>query len=543
MRKVTLFLCLFASLFASGQNFIQSKNTKFYLSHNPYNAYGAIRKARMFDPNAPRPTNNVNPVPQDDWTFNVGTHGGMLQSQFPAVNIASLGSVSCSGDFAVYPLNATPGVGSQANLFGVNNLYTGTTTSFCPSGSNGGANNTGPSVYFAYAVGSAAIKTSPALSLTGGKLAVVESGSPAKLHIITLSQQTGSPTNVTTNAIAPPTETVISFTLGGANCTSSSTTDTNSDPFADYSNDRLFVGDDNGRVYVISGAFNGTPAIAYCGAVAASGAKLSLPVYDSTTNKIVVHDFTNGKLYSATVGATAFSSITSVTLGAANSIADAPLVDDYGFVYSWVNNDNGSPTSVAIYQYHTSTLTQNSKLTLGGSVSNAIYAGDFDNNYWVSGPTGANATLYSLGYNAATAGVPTLNSIQFNASSVMSFLMQGDTNIDSTSTTTGTASGITEAFDAGRNKPNGSDELFVSANGGAGRLSRWVVNTAISNNTTAASTTAPVAGGGSGIIPDGDTITTDNQTGNIYFGSLAAGGRCAASNWCVFKVGRAALAF
>src|SRR5256712_8915105 len=77
--------------------------------------------------------------------------------------------------------------------------------------------------------------------------------------------------------------------LGGTgscmfNLVYNSTTNTNSSPFYNYSTDELYVGDDGGKLWKVTGVFNGTPALATgnwaAGLYIGSARKLSGPVFD-----------------------------------------------------------------------------------------------------------------------------------------------------------------------------------------------------------------------------------------------------------------------
>src|SRR5579871_1492320 len=227
-----------------------------------------------------------------DWAVSLGGSGGMPIGETPAkftFNATAPLSfpASCNNDFVVFVINASPAAGTQANIVALNNLYTGTASSSCPNGPQSPVttNLTAPTFMWSYAVGSGQVYFSPVLSLDGKKVAFIESpatGGPV-FHVLTWVA--GQGTNATTGSVAPgsggSSVTSLAYTNTAVKgCTASSSTDNNSSPFVDYTNDVAYVGDDNGRLYRIKGVFNGTPTLDYCTTVS-SGKRLTSPVYDS----------------------------------------------------------------------------------------------------------------------------------------------------------------------------------------------------------------------------------------------------------------------
>ena len=108
----------------------------------------------------PRPRRHI----RVDWSISL-ENGYVPQNQFPAKYQFGIGQENCNSDYAVFGLTVT--TGTQANLVGINNLYT-TGTSPC----NGGA----PWVAFAYNTVTQTggqIRTSPTLSTDGTKVAFI----------------------------------------------------------------------------------------------------------------------------------------------------------------------------------------------------------------------------------------------------------------------------------------------------------------------------------------------------------------------------------
>ncbi len=171
--------------------------------------------------------------------------------------------------------------GSQANIVGFNNLYSGSGTSLC--------NHSNPEFIFSYASGVGPVATSPGLSLTGTKIAYVENDPNigAILHVLTFgsgSTEYGSNANCTnnnnggttlptcaTNPVIPgstsgstATDFMLPLGLVAANASTgvAGMADSFSSPFTDYANDTTYVGDNNGYLYAITPTFNATPAYA-----------------------------------------------------------------------------------------------------------------------------------------------------------------------------------------------------------------------------------------------------------------------------------------
>src|SRR5258708_5364132 len=104
-----------------------------------------------------------------DWSVPLGT-GHVAAHQFPAKYGFNLNNPpDCVNDYVVFPLNVGGVTNGQANIIGINNLYSG------PSGSPpcGAA----PNVNWAYngSTSGGKVLTSPGLSLDGTKIACIES--------------------------------------------------------------------------------------------------------------------------------------------------------------------------------------------------------------------------------------------------------------------------------------------------------------------------------------------------------------------------------
>jgi hypothetical protein len=230
--------------------------------------------------------------------------------------------------------------GSQASLVGVNHLYSGSGASLC--------NLSNPEFIFSYASGVGPVATSPTISLDGTKIGFVENDPNigAILHVLTFasgSTEYGTTASCTSNnnggttlptcATSPviPGSTsgstaadyMLPLGLVAADATTGTlgATDSFSSPFIDYSNDTIYVGDNNGYLYAITPAFKATPA--YEGG--------NFPVQLGTTPAPVIP---------TQVTATA----TTVTVTATNSLSIGEMVTISGVA---ANTGNGCTTADA----------------------------------------------------------------------------------------------------------------------------------------------------------------------------------------------------
>ncbi len=365
-------------------------------------------------------------TPGDFSAFNGGgtiPYGGVVTAQvqpnvFPAKYGASLTTASCGSDFVVYP-TGQPGATGAANIIAYNNLYEGG----CTTGIV-------PSVYWAYNTGAATVTTSPIISpdAAGTKVAFIQSTSttmslvvvkwaPSTTEFIT---EPGVPTT-STNISGCPAPCMTVTTISG------SVGDAYSSPFYDYrSDDAMYVGDNDGHLYKITGVFNGTiaPAVTQL-TLTGSTYDVGSPVYDPTSGCVFVGD-SEGYLYSVASGAggTVCSGGTfadyghsrNLGNGAANEgIFDAPLVDSTSEnVYAFVTGSAAIGNCVAgdncVVQFGAGTIssgsttaapTHTAAIGTGGASYN-LYDGIFDNVYFSSSAPSGN--LYAIGNTGVTTG-------------------------------------------------------------------------------------------------------------------------------------------
>ena len=268
-----------------------------------------------------------------DWAVSL-ENGYIPQNQFPAKYRFDVGAQNCNTDYVVFGLKVTSG--TQANLVGINNLYTGATTP-CNSGS--------PWVSFAYNTVTQTggqIKTSPALSTDGTKLAFVESTAGASyFHVLVLPNPIPTPPSQAGTVLSPQTPTTCTTpTTVGCMTTltiEATATNSNSSPWVDYNTDTAYVGADNGLLYKITPVFGGgQPALVndpsnWPVTVSTQAIKiLTAPVVDDTPGLIFLGDG-EGYLYSVKLtspGKTyaARQTIGWATHGNGTGVVDPPIV-------------------------------------------------------------------------------------------------------------------------------------------------------------------------------------------------------------------------
>ncbi len=203
---------------------------------------------------------------------------------------------SCTSDYVAIGIAATPASGGQANIVGLNNLYSTSPASTAPN-----CTTNGPTVIFAYASGTGEVPGSLIISLKGTQLAYIENLTTGKsyFHILTIGT-TGSNGTSPTIAVVPGTgnnavDKAVLLSPDGGVTNQSST----SDPFIVYTDndvsDVAYVttyssaGSGSGFLYKISDVFNGsaTPTIVWSVSI---NAIPSSPVYDTGSNSVFFTD-------------------------------------------------------------------------------------------------------------------------------------------------------------------------------------------------------------------------------------------------------------
>jgi hypothetical protein len=467
-------------------------------------------------------------------------YSGLTTTRLAANIVAAINANSATAGVTatstgnVITVTATTG-GTGGNSISVGETLTGfawggsTLAGGTPPGLCGTAQ---PTVMWAYDASTAAANSpmlgSPILSQDGTKVAFIESATTgAILHVLRWKSGDGG-TNLGATPVAPTTSTSTGSTyttcLGGTtscmfNLTLGTNNNTNSPPFYNYATDMLYVGDNGGRLWKVTGVFHGTPTIAAApwnaGVLVDSGATLTGPVYDSGTGNIFVGD-SNGRL-SFVPDSTGILSATNISgLGA---ITDPPIVDPSTgrvFVFS-----GGNGTGAIVEEAGTSALASPTSVNIGNnSATTHVHAGMFDNNYFTSVSTGH---LYVCGKQAGNAA-PALYSIPFNSSGVMTTPVNGPLNL-STTTTAQECSPLSEIYNP--NVGGGTDWLFLGVPANCafgGSTTGCIMSFNITSGTfpSTVSATAAENGGTSGIIVD--NVSTSVQASSAYFTTLSSPG-------------------
>lgn len=448
-------------------------------------------------------------------TFNFQPAPGAGEG-FPAKYVFDVTAApSCSNDYVAIGIGTTPASGGQANILGVNNLYSTSPASSAPN-----CTTNGPTVMFAYASGSGGVPGSLAISQNGTQLAFIENQTgKSYFHILTLGT-TGSNGTSPTNAVVPGTgnnaadKSVLLSPDGGV--TNQGAT---SSPFIFYTHgdtsDAAYVttyspaGSGSGYLYKISNVFNGgaTPTIVWSVAI---NAEPSSPNYETSSNSVFFTDSKGRIDYVVDSGAT--PSVVYGPIVASGSTSLNPVIIDNASknIYATFNT-NG--TNAIVVQAPTS-LTSSVSVPVG--TGNTTYAGPYGvefNNAWYTGV--GTPLMYVVGTGSGT--TPTLYSVGFNAGG----LMNGTANGTTVALTTGTAdaSPLTEYYNSALAK----DFLFVgvtnncaaTTGGGTAGCVMALDITSGFPSVTAGTTALAASGGTTGIIVDNDSSIT--QASSIYY--------------------------
>ena len=479
-----------------------------------------------------------------DWAFKLsGTTGGVAAGAFPAkfsfdVTVAP----SCTNDFVVFPINATPGTG-QANIVALQNLYVNAgKTGFCGPGVLDL-----PTVRWAYYVnGGGPVKTSPVLSLDGTKVAFIESvGGGAVFSVLTPG--TGGTVAVPLDAMSLSVITRLPYTPAQPGCAASSAKEnTRSSPFVDYVNDDAYVGADNGYIYKIHPVFGntGTPAVTACVRVTTGNSMLTSPVYDPTAQRVFVADGnTNSSLWALTTAL--LKTERTLTIG---TITDGPIVDgtnSFVYVFGGVSAQAGKVAQVPWTGTPFSTWGTATSFTIGGGANSTgtIRSGAFDDAYFdATGPKGGHGHLYLCGYQSTTDsdGINRAGLFGFTFANTTGLLTAGfgpNTNLSPASTGAAVAScSPITSF------KNGSvDRMFVSTTVDTSTnysFEMWDITTALTVSSQASAwifSNAAYTKGTSGIIVDNQGTATDQSS--VYFGTLGNSvNSCGGGAYCAVKL-------
>ncbi len=497
-----------------------------------------------------------------DWAVSLGAGSeplGETPAKFSFSSSGNITTANCTTDFVVFVVsNAAPSTVSnpgQANIVGLNNLYTGTSSSFCPNGPQTPPTTdyTAPKFLFSYAAGSNSISLSPILSLDGTKVAFVDAGNPAIFNVLTWVAGQGTDA---THPVKPGTggSSLVQLTFSSATvpgCTASGAITSNASPYMDYNTDSAYIASDNGNLYRVTGVFKGTPTLDYCIKINSTAGHIpTSPVYDQVNNVVYISD--GYSLYGFTAGATSFTAAGSIAI-ASTAASDPIILSPYldtgnGYVYVFSGADSTNANSV-VAQANLG-LTAVTTAAIGPNAGNGTYIfdGDFDNAYWATGPLAGAGTLYACGTQAGGNGTkPSLYAMSFsspNGKMNTTPAMSDNRKINNAANGAGTCSPLLDFFDGT------TDRLFVGTGvyqgtGGANMVTEWNVNTRIGLSSTAPTSTATNYWGGTSAFSV-DNVSTEPQAASIYFGTLSKPPTltttpCGAGNYCAVKLTQSGL--
>jgi hypothetical protein len=422
---------------------------------------------------------------------------------------------SCTNDFVVIGIPANPAAGGQANIVGLNNLYSsGGSSTLCP---------TGPTVMFAYASGTGQVPASVVLSRVGNQIAYIENLTTGSsyFHVLTIGNGSNEGTSAT-DAVVPGT--------GGSNAVDQSVllspdgiinqSSTNS-PFVAYTlddaNDVAYVttysvaGGGSGYLYKITNVFNGSaPTIVWSVPI---NAIPSSPVYDSVSSNIFFTD-SNGSIDYVTDNGMPPTVVYGAVVAAGTTSENPVIVDSTNQMVYASFNSNG--TNALIVQAPIANMTNTVSVPVG--IANTIYTAPYEpdfNNDWYTG--GVTPLMYVAGTDATTGTTPTLYSVGFDVNGVM--------NSSPDPTTAALATGMADSSPVVEfyNATLGTDFLFVGVTNNCvatvgGGTAGCVMSLDITNGfptVNASSTALAAAGGTSGIIVDNESNLP--ATSNIYY--------------------------
>jgi hypothetical protein len=440
---------------------------------------GDLFRWRRHRHHRPNPPNTL----KRDWAMSLGPNATVGAGNYAAKFSFNISSANCGGaaqpDFVVFN-TSIQGSDTQASIVAFDNLYSG-----CAG--------TVPQTYWAYNT-QGAIVTSVVLSLDGSQIAFVQTpsgSSNANLVLLKWVPTADHATSITPDSVSIATASqyptctapcMVTLPLsGGAN-------DTNSSPFYDYTNDALYVGDDNGSLHKFQPVFRtGVPAeVGSSWPVSvASGLKLTSPVFDGVGGNVFVGSGFNGSSGTQLFGVNALTGAvagTSSSLGKGNGIVAGPIVDSsVGQVYVFVGTDNGASACFlggtscsAVYEFATNFTSGTGRKTVVSSEGNmgavfTLYAGTFDNAYYTS--SNGTGNLYVCGN---TRGLATLVQVPITAG-IMTTSTTFGLQLAGTSGSSGNipCSPVSEIFNSNLNSgvssggPQGTDKIFLSTLGSA----------------------------------------------------------------------------
>jgi hypothetical protein len=445
-------------------------------------------------------------APHRDWSIALGS-GRLQPGVFPSKWQADPTlPPSCTTDFVIYGLNVTGTTGGQPSIVGLNNLYSDGANPLC-----GGAQ---PSFLFSYntsTIASGRIMTSTVLSLDGKKVAFIETSTvggarTSSVHVLKIP--TSGSQVLATPSSNPPAGALTTVSIAAASNTRSS-------PWVDYKNDILYVGLDNGRLYKVTGIFNGTPTVVNTApwpVLIVNGQTLSSPVLDANTGRLFI-GANNGRVFAVNVNNPVSVTTIQVGAGANSAIYDSPMFDATGgTIFAITSNDSVLPNATVV-QFDANTFSIVTRVPIGaGSTTGTnvnLFDGDFDNAYFTNPSTGH---LLVCGTGAADT-TPYRYLLGFDGSGVL----QPGSSVQLSTDVSARCGPITAFFNP--NISGGTDFFFWGLTRGCPGFAPTGCVMSLTNETTLASIRSN--GGTSGIVID-NTYVTKTGGSSIYYSSGAA---------------------
>lgn len=515
-----------------------------------------------------RPLTPKNRGMKIDWSIPLGA-GIVAPNMFPAKYSFDINATpSCANDYVVFGLNVAGATPGQANLVGVNNLYSGANPRLCAAN---------PTVNWAYngSTAGGSVLTSPVISLDGKRIAYVESTAGSTIfHVLTWKAGQGTsataaatPTlnGACTGTVPAPTSSCLKSIL-----LSAAATDTLSSPWVDYQTDKAFVGTDDGKIYRISCVFacaiNTQPAVDWVFTLPVAGtggaaAKPNGPVYDFPSGRLFVGDQLGELWVINASGASPSLNAGPVMIGGGGctttnppgrtgapapctanggsfGIPDSVILDSSGVsqrIFAFSGNDGTAGASAVVAQLRMD-LTGLVRAHVGlGSVGNNtsnvdLHTGAFDNDYF--GPTPTNGQLFVCGTISADTSAA-FYWIGFTSYPVMNSTPTG--TIARGTTAGNPCTPITEIFNPNVNFGGGDHDIVISGVVGAapnGVLRTDDISTGVITGTLSG---VNYPGGISGIIFD--NVNAGGQASSVYFSTLTTSnvGTCG-GNRCAVKL-------
>ena len=438
--------------------------------------------------------------------------GGMV---FPAKYAFNINQApSCTNDFVVVGIPTSRAVSAQANIIGLNNLYSNASgTGFCPTN--------GPTVKFAYASGIGQVPASVVISQSGTQVAYVENvPGNSFFHVLTIGTSGNNGTDATdpVNPGGPnnAVDTRLRLSPDGGTTNQSST----NAPFVVFTpNDASDVayattydlsGTGSGYLYKINNVFSpnplNLPSIVWSVPITAVP---STPIYDRISNKVFFSDGQGRIDYVLDSGTPTvfYGPQVAPTSTSQNTV----MVDSARQMVYASFNTNGT-NAVQVQAPTTLASAVVVPVGTGNKTFTGPYLPDF-NHAWYSG-TGT-PMMFVAGMDTGLGTQPTLYGIGFTGNVLNS------TASASTPLATGAAdsSPVTDFY----NSTLGKDFLFVGVSDNCiatalGGTSGCIMSLDITNGfpTVNSSSTALAATGGvSGIIPDNNSNLP--EASSVYY--------------------------